>query len=87
MIPQCYFLFLKDKSLGVVSKKENQENCEMVPVSYELKTFVTSESGFNSALEEAKQQHFCKSRKKTNPWLTLCLVHCDATMVTSGRRK
>lgn len=58
-IPQWCFLFQKVFEveilcLGAVSKQEKQEDCAMVPVSWESKPFVTSEGGFNSALEETK---------------------------------
>lgn len=35
-------------------KKKKGKNCEMVPVTQELNIFVTSEGGFNCALEKTK---------------------------------
>lgn len=53
--------------MGVLSKQEKQENWEMVPVGSELKTFVTSEGGFNSALEETKHRKISAKAERKQP--------------------
>lgn len=60
--------------LGVISKqKYPEENCKMVPVSWELKTFVTCEGGFNSALEETTGNKNSAKAERKLPLSSYCV--------------